>query len=218
MTDYLQQYKNYYRARAERYKNNPHYSRTYAAASALYQRIEACKRLEELKEVLVSEKENEKVAIALITDEQYCRLKHYQETGQEIKAAACRRIIEKAEKADNLPALLKYTSEESARLNLLITADSIAPIDDFRYAENLEIWEHAEVPENYKDLFAGFAEEERQNIRKTFKVTSEEMNKWVSGWEFDFSLLTKERHRRLLPYPDAEIEAKKELIIKLLKD
>lgn len=217
MIDYLQQYKDYYRVRAERYKNIPQYNRTYAASTALYQRIEACTCLNDFKEILVSDKENKLVTIATITDEQYCRLTHYEESGQEVKAASCRRIIEQAEKTDNLSELLKITGEESTRLNLLIIADSISPFDDFSYCENLEIWEQAEVPEAYKNLFARFADEEKQNIRNRFKLTTEEMNKWVPGWKFDFSLLTQKRHRRLLPYPDTEIDAKKEVVIKVLQ-
>ncbi len=204
MPNYLEDYKTYYRLRMQRYENNPDYKNSYESEKAIYEAIASCNVLEEFKNKPGNL--NEKNAVALIVDEYNIRLKHYNEIKEPIRAEGCIRIIEKAKTIDKVAELITMVGEEENKTMLAITADSISPFDDAGYLERIELGEKAEVPDKYKASYLQYANEEKQNLVNTYNNTEKNLNNWEPGWKFNFDRIWEERHRRLLPFPDATIQ------------
>lgn len=205
MVNYLEAYKEYYFLRMKQREGNADYSNTYAAEKNLFDIINSCATLEEFKDRLGNA--NEQVAMALVTDEQNIRLRHYEEIKETVKAACCRRILDKVKQCANVTELITMVNEEQNLLNIEITTDTIYPFADMLFLENIEIWEQAEIPAEYKERYAAYANEERASIKKAYVSIEKEMNNWQPGWKFNFERIDEERHRRLLPYSNEVIAA-----------
>lgn len=214
MIDYLQVYKQYYFVRMKRYEGNAGYVNTFAAEKSLFDIINTCKTLEGFKSKIGDA--NEQVAIALVTDQQQIRLKHYGEIKETIKAESCRSIIEKARLLNNSTDLISMVNEEQNAVNIAIATDIISPFDDMGYLENIEIWEQSEVPPAYKERFSTYANEQKAKLKNSYANMENEMNKWKPGWQFDFEKIDEERHCRLLPFSDEVILAQKKLTQQIL--
>ncbi|MEO7984590.1 MAG: hypothetical protein ABI688_10955 [Bacteroidota bacterium] len=205
MINYLEEYKNYYQLRMQRYEGNPDYSNSYESEKAIYEAIASCTLLEEFNDKLGNL--NEKNAVALVLDQYAIRLKHYEELQDPIRAAGCRRIIEKAREIDNASVLITMVNEEENKTSLAVTVDTINPFADFGFIERIQIWRDAEIPAKYKDRYGQYAEEEKQNLRDAYDETEKGIGNWHPGWKFDFERLKEEKHRRLLPFPDEVISS-----------
>jgi hypothetical protein len=205
MINYLEAYKQYYFLRMKQREGNVDYSNTYAAEKNLFDIINSCTALEEFRDKIGNA--NEQVAMALVADEQNIRLKHYEEIKETVKAACCRRILDKVKQCKNVSELLTMVNEEQNRSNIEIATDTVHPFIDMLYLENLEIWEEAEIPSGYKERYTAYADEEKANIKNAYATIEKEMNNWQPGWKFNFEKIDKERHRRLLPYSNEIIAA-----------
>ncbi len=200
MKDYLKLYQEYYNLRLKRYEGNEEYTNSYHSEKAIYEAIVSCSNLEEFKEKLGNL--NEENAVALMKDQYTIRHRHYEEINQPLKAASCKRILERAAQAANSTELMSIVYEEEHRLMLELTADSIHPFDDFTHLENMEVWGQADVPEKYKGQYQQFVQEEENRIRERYRMQQETLQKFVPGWKFSFEKVMEDRHRRLLPFPD----------------
>ena len=214
MINYLEAYKQYYLLRMKQREGNADYSNTYAAEKALFDIINSCTTLEAFKDKIGNT--NEEVAMVLVTDEQNIRLRHYGEIKETVKAACCRRILDKVKQCKNVSELVTMVNEEQNLSNIEITTDTIYPFADMLFLENMEIWEQAEVPAAYKERYAAYANEERANIEQAYTAIEKEMNNWQPGWKFNFEKIDEERHRRLLPYPNEVIAAQKQTTQQIL--
>jgi hypothetical protein len=214
MTNYLEAYKQYYLLRMKQREGNTDYSNTYAAEKQLFEIINSCATLEAFKDKIGNA--NEQVAMALVTDEQNIRLRHYEEIKETVKAACCRRILEKVKLCNNVSELISMVNEEQNLSNIEITTDTISPFADVLFLENLEIWEKAEIPAAYKEKYAAYANEESANIKNAYAAIEKEMNNWQPGWKFNFEKIDEERHRRLLPYSNEIVAAQIKLTQQIL--
>lgn len=205
MINYLEAYKQYYFLRMKQREGNVDYNNTYTAEKNLFDIISSCTKLEEFKDKIGNA--NEQVALALVTDEQNIRLRHYEEIKETVKAACCRRILDKVKKCNNVSEVISMVNEEQNLSNIEITTDTIYPFADMLFLENIEIWEQAEIPSEYKERYAAYANEERAGIKKAYASIEKEMNNWQPGWKFNFERIDEERHRRLLPYSNEVIAA-----------
>lgn len=214
MINYLEAYKQYYFLRMKQREGNEDYCNTYAAEKMLFDIINSCTTLEEFKDKIGSA--NEQVAMALVIDEQNIRLRHYEEIKETVKAACCRRILDKVKPCKHVSELITMVNEEQNLSNIEITTDTIYPFADMLFLENLEIWEQSEIPAAYKEKYAAYANEERTSIESAYAAIEKEMNNWQPGWKFSFEKIDKEKHRRLLPYSNEVIATQKQLTQKIL--
>lgn len=214
MTNYLEAYKQYYFLRMKQREGDAAYSNTYAAEKMLFDIINSCTTLEEFKDKIGNA--NEQVAMALVTDEQNIRLRHYEEIKETVRAACCQRILDKVKQCGNVSELITMVNEEQNLSNIEITTDTIYPFADMLFLENLEIWEQSEIPAAYKEKYAAYANEERANIKNAYAAIEKEMNNWQPGWKFSFEKIDEERHRRLLPYSNEVIATQKQLTQQIL--
>ena len=160
--------------------------------------------LEEFKDKLGNL--NDKNASALLIDEYNIRLRHYEDIKEPIKAEGCKRIIEKAAAIDNISELVTMVNEKENKTSIAITADTINPFNETGFLERIDIWATADVPDQYKDRYRQYAEEEKKNLIKAYEEIEKAISNFQTGWEFDFNRIKEERHRRLLPFPDEVIE------------
>jgi len=187
----------------KRYEGNEDYPNSFQSEKAIYEAIASCSVLEEFKDKLGNL--NGRNAVALVLDQYAIRLRHYEAIKEPIRAAGCRRILEKAKAIEDAASLITMINEEENKTSLAITADTINPFPDFGYTERIEIWEEAEVPARYKERYRQYAGEEQQNLRKAWAETEKAISNFQPGWTFDFARIPEERHRRLLPFPDEVI-------------
>lgn len=212
--DYLREYQDYYRLRMQRFEGNPDYARSYAAEKAVFEAIDSCHTLEEFKDK--SGDLNERCAVALVLDQYSIRLKHYEGMKETVRAAGCKRILEKAGQFTAVTDLITMVNEEENRTNLELTADTIHPFPDSGWLERREIWSEAEVPEKYKARYMQYAADEEKNLRHAYAEQEKQIRNWQPGWAFDFNRITEERHRRLLPLPEEELQQQIQLTQQLL--
>lgn len=214
MINYLEAYKQYYFLRMKQREGNADYNNTYSAEKTLFDIINSCSTLEEFKDKIGNA--NEQVAMALVTDEQNIRLRHYEEIKETVKATCCRRILEKVKQYSNVSELITMVNEEQNLSNIEITKDTIYPFADMLFLENLEIWEQSEIPTAYKERYAAYANEERTSIKNAYASIEKEMSNWQPGWKFSFEKINEERLRRLLPYSNEVIAAQKQITQQIL--
>ncbi len=84
MDQIFEDYKLYYKARMDKYENNPLYLYSYQSEKALSDAMQSCNQLADFKEKLGDL--NVKNAIALIKDQETARLAHYSNLREEKRA------------------------------------------------------------------------------------------------------------------------------------
>lgn len=207
MADYLQDYKDYYRVRAERYAHDPDYSESYAAEKNLYGAIDSCNELGEFKSKLGNL--NELCAVALTRDEYKIRQKHYIEIKETVRAKGPERIIEKAAGIQDVNSLITMVGEEENKNMIEISMDDTSFfMDCWNQLDEIEVYETAEVPDQYKAERKKFADEIRAKLKENYHDVTNERRKWQPDWQFNFDLIWEERHRRQIPYTDDQIKEK----------
>src|SRR5688572_8393116 len=121
MANYLQDYKDYYRVRADRYAHDADYNETYAAEKKLFDAIDSCAELAEFKGKLGNL--NELCAVALTRDEYKIRKNHYNDIKEIIRAKGPERIIEKAAGINEVNSLITMVGEEENKNMIEISMD-----------------------------------------------------------------------------------------------
>lgn len=204
MVDYLAEYKAYYTARAKRFENDADFPFTEKAENDLRDAMLSCNELGEFKVKLGNL--NDLCAVALVKDTNALRYRHYVALEEKIRALGPERIQEKADQYDNVMDLITMINEEENRNSLEIAADSTEPFEgNWFMLERLEVYENAIVPLRWKPKMAESAAEIRESLRENHATTTEDMQRWKTGWKLDLNLVWETRHRRRFPYPDEEI-------------
>ena len=205
MSDFLNDYKAYYKARAKRYERDIDYPLTAKAEADLCNAMVSCNDLPEFRNKLGNL--NDLVAVALTKDKYSIRYAHYLEIEEKIRALGPQRIIEKSDGKNNVMDLITMVNEEENINMVEIAMDDISPFSGHWFLlERVEAYERAEVPDKWKKDMEEFAEDGRKSMREGLTSTETEMNKWKVGWRFNPLLVSEERHRRKLPFPDTEID------------
>ena len=208
MTDFLNDYKNYYQARVTRFANDPDFPETFKAEQNLCNAILSCNQLEELREKMGNL--NNKVAVAQTIDKYNIRHNHYLEIKEIIRAKGPERIIAKAGNYEKVMDLITMVTEEENKNSVEITTDSIQPFDDWMLLERIEVYENAEVPEKYKSEMKESVEEMKKSVRESLERNETEYKKWVPSFQFNANLVFEERHRRTFPFKDGDVKARLE--------
>jgi len=201
----LEEYKAYYAVRAEKYAGNPNYALSYEAEKNLSSAMQGCQKLEDFKDALGNL--NELCATALIKDEAIMEREHFKKHQENIRIKASLETLEKADGCKDVMDLITMVNEVSNKVSLEITRDEANRqfIYDWDIMNNIEIYANAEVPDKYKPDMQRWANELRQILADRTRSTTEEMQKWGSGWKINPDLMMEYRHRRLLPYSDEHI-------------
>lgn len=205
MRNYLEEYKAYYRVRAKRYAGDPDFPFTAEAEQNLCDAMLGCNELIEFKQRLGNL--NDLCGVAYTKDTYALRLKHYREIEETIRALGPERIINKAGQFNNVFDLMTMIGEEENINSREISMDHISPFDgNWFLLERLEVYERAEIPSKWQPDVKEMASEIKKSLSESLRSTEADMQKWEPGWKLKLPLAWETRHRRKLPYPDAELK------------
>jgi len=205
MDELLQQYKDYYRVRAERFANNPNYSNSYQAESNLSAAMQSCNELIEFKDKIGNL--NELCAVALSKDEHQIEKKFYDKHQEVIRVLASKRIMEKIDTVDNVNDLVTLVMEEVNKNSLEISMDEYHREfqSDWKQMDDIEAYENAIVPDKYKSKMQATANETKHRLIQSVNDLEQEGQKFQPDWKYQPDKNTEHRHRRLVPYSDSHL-------------
>ena len=205
-SDYLQAYKNYYRVRAERFANNSNYPFSFEAESNLSAVMQSCNELIEFKDKIGNL--NERCATALIKDEYYLEKSFYEKHQEHIRILAAKRILDRVDNCSDSTELATLVIDEMNKNSLEISMDEYQREfqGDWFLMDRIEVYENAEVPNEYKAEFQSTANEIKASIIKSNEETEREALKFQSDYVMKPELNLQHRHRRLIPYSDEHLE------------
>jgi len=205
MSDLLEEYKEYYRVRADRYAGNANYKNSFAAEKNLSEAMQGCSVLEDFRDRIGNL--NELCAVALVKDKNIMENAFYKEFQEVVRAAVPERILEKADQFNEVFDLINMVNTEETRGMREISLDEANRI--FHYCwmllDRLEIYSEAVVPSGYESDMKKSAEYYADSIRETVRSMEEQMNLLDPAWRHNPDVITAYRHRRLLPYKDEHI-------------
>ncbi len=201
----FEEYKDYYHVRAERYANNPNYRNSYEAEKNLRDAFLSCTVMEEFRTKIGNL--NQKCATALTKDKYLMEQLFYKKLEETVRVNASNRILVKVDQYENVSDLITMVNEELNKNNIEISMDEANR--QFHYdwglIDNVEIYENAVVPNEYKHDMAESVNLFKESIRENVTRLEENNSHWQKGWKLTPDIITEHRHGRLLPYKDEHI-------------
>ena len=202
----------YYEARVKRLENNEHYTNSYASEKTLCDLVKTCNSVDELQtKVEEFTALTVKNAIALIKDQETYRTQVYDDCKETIRAQASATILAGIDARQSDLEVIDMVNKVHQQNNIDVTVDELVNMfySDFVAMENIEVYRDAEIPEEWKAQCAGYAKDTMESGKKLFhEVELPNARQWKAGWVLDYNLLKEERHRRLIPINDEELEKK----------
>jgi hypothetical protein len=201
----FEEYKAYYRTRAERFANNPNYKNSYEAEKNLADAFLSCTEMEEFRTKIGNL--NHKCANALTKDKYIMEQAFFNEYHEIIRVLAANRILGKVDNYENVSDLITMVTEELNKNNIEISMDEANRqlVHDWNQLDNIEIYENAEVPSEYKQEFQEYVDSTKKGINEGVASLEENNSHWQSGWRLNPNIVTEHRHRRLFPYKDEHL-------------
>ncbi len=204
----FEEYKEYYKARWMRVKDNPNYPFSAASEKKLYDTIDGCANGYEFRDRLGNL--NELNAVALTKDQYTMRLTHYQSLQEHIRALGPQRILQGCETVDNVNDVMTLAMNEENKNSIEIAMDeAVREFHDWHYLEQIEIGEQAEVPSKWKSDYQQHAQQAKQKLVESYNDAEKNNQPWEEGWHLNLDLIWEHRHRRLLPYPDEVVQKRR---------
>jgi len=210
MNENHRQYVKYYETRMNKYKGNENYPNSYESEKALYEAVSSSAEMIDFKHKLEGGNLAVKNAIALIKDKETLNNKHYNKLKEFVRAGSSKEILEKIESSGLTTDIdvANFVSDILQKYSLLISIDEMsinAFKSDINHLENIEVWEKAEIVDEFKEKVKGkWIQDSVEQGRKRWRdVVLPSNRQWAPDWNIDYNLIFgEERHRRKLPYPD----------------
>lgn len=206
MDDRHREYLEYYQSRMRKYQNHPLYTHSYQTEKELYEAIRDSASLEEFGERVKEGNLAVKNAIALVKDHETARMKFYRDIKENIRLKAPIKILELVDSVNSDMELVGMVGEIEAEVNKEIVIDLFTDYlyQDFSILEEIEVYQSAEVPSEWKqEINHDYPQELIRKGRKSWKEDLvPQARAWKPDWNFDLDLVWEERHRRKIPVPD----------------
>jgi hypothetical protein len=201
----LQEYKEYYAVRAQRYANNEKYRNSYEAEKKLSDAMQSCSTLDEFKTKMGNL--NQLCAVALVKDQNLMENAFYNEYKEIVRAAVSERILEKVDQYQEVMDLIQMTNAEETRGMREISCDEANRIFHYlwKMLDMYEVYSMAVVPSNYQNSMQEGAEEYKNSVTQGAVSTQEQMVHWDPNFKLNPDIVMEHRHRRLLPFTDEHI-------------
>lgn len=202
----LEEYKAYYKTRADRFKDNPNYKNSFIAEQDLSSAMQSCDELIEFKEKVGNK--NIKCGIALVQDKYEMRKQHYTDMQETIRLSVVNDVIESVVEAKTaMDVATKVTDVETkGMIKISMDESNREMLTDWYLLDRVEIYENAEVPDKYKSKLQDWATEIKDNLVKSNLSLEQNHNEWEAGWKHKPELILEHRHKRLFPYKPEHIE------------
>jgi DUF971 family protein len=203
--DLLAEYKAYYSARAEKYAGNPNYRHTYEAEKRLADAMLSCNALDEFRDKIGDL--NERCAVALTRDRYLMEKKHFDKHQETVRVKASDAILQKADNCKTAFEVISMVNEVMNKNMIEISMDEAHRqfIYDWEYVDLADIYEHAEVPAEYRNDMTRWAADTRKSIAEGIERATKSNRDFQPDWQIKPELMLEPRHRRLLPFSDEQI-------------
>ncbi|MEP6674167.1 MAG: hypothetical protein ABJA78_03405 [Ferruginibacter sp.] len=202
----------YYEARMKKREYDPFYNHSYLAEKAMYELVASCSSMEELQGQADQFKTlSVQNAVALVKDQERFRQKIYNDCKETIRAKAPAVILDQLDEMKSDADIVNMVNNVLQQNNIEVTVDQLMHIfySDFIALENIEVYQQAVVPEEWKTKIAQYEKDIFESGKKIWlEKELPEAGQWQQGWILDYALLKEERHRRLIPVNDEELEKK----------
>lgn len=201
----LNDYKSYYRTRANRFANDPDYPESYKAEKEMSDTLESCSQLEEFQEH--GQRLSQAAAKALIIDEYTLEKKYYDKHDEIVRAQAAEEILSKINNINDINEIFTLVSDVTTANSRAISLDeSHRQLQyDWDAVDDIWVYENAEVPSEYQSVMDDWAEDKRNSLRSGVEDMEKNNNEWQSGWRLQPEIILETRHVRLLPYKQEHI-------------
>lgn len=213
----LQDYKEYYAARAERYANNDNYKNSYQIENKISEAIQSSNSMEEFKIKLGNL--NELCAIALVKDEAIIEKDFFEKHKEEIRKLAPMRILKSLNEINNPIDLGIMITEETNKNSLEISSDEAHRqlIYDWHLVDDITIYENAEVPEKYKSGMREIVNSVKELLVSSIDDIEKTMQAWEDNWRVKPEINLEYRHKRLYPFKEEHIKEQIEKYKQIIK-
>ncbi|HMC99041.1 MAG TPA: hypothetical protein VKH37_02780, partial [Ferruginibacter sp.] len=144
-------------------------------------------------------------------DQENYRKKIFDESKEFIRAKAPAAILEKIDSMTSDMDLVNMINNVMQENSIEITVDQFTNFfyADFVAMENIEVYQQASVPEEWRATIDRYAADTLADGKKLWQEHQlPDARNWKPGWTFSYELLTEDRHRRLIPVNDEELEKK----------
>jgi len=158
----LEEYKDYYRVKAERYADNPNYKHSYEAEMKVSDAMQSCSVLEEFKDKLGNL--NEKCANAIIKDQYIMRRDFYEEMQEHVRILGPERILEKVDEIETSLDIAQMVVEESNKNSIEISMDESTLLSEWNLLDSIEVYGNAEVPSKYKSYMQEIVDDTKKSL------------------------------------------------------
>lgn len=201
MTDYLADYKEYYRARAARWADNPRYQRMYAAEQALSDAMDSCTELEQFRQRMGDL--NERCAVAWVMDKYSMEAALFAEIHEPVRAQVARQVLERAPACRTANQVNEVCAKAEMDWMIPISMDErVRGFADWKLLEDLEVEQRADIPSRWDADRRASIERDTRAVRDGYASDEEYAQPWQPGWRYDFEQVFQYRHRRLIPVHD----------------
>ncbi len=200
----LEEYKDYYRVKAERYADNPNYKHSYEAEMKVSDAMQSCSVLEEFKDKLGNL--NEKCANAIIKDQYIMRRDFYEEMQEHVRILGPERILEKVDEIETSLDIAQMVVEESNKNSIEISMDESTLLSEWNLLDSIEVYGNAEVPSKYKSYMQEIVDDTKKSLIRNVEGLEENNAPWQEGWRLNPELIWEHRHFRLSPYKREDME------------
>lgn len=218
MSDSLfEEYKAYYKLRANRYKDRPNYKHSYAAELDLSEAMQGCEQLGDFRHRIGNK--NIICGVALIQDKYGMRKQHYTEMQETIRLDVVNTVLETVLQVETAMDLATIVSTAETKGGVKISMDESNRVfhDEWDRIDLIEIYENAEIPFFYRRKVRKWADEERQKLNEKINTLESNNHHWQPGWKHTPGIVLEFRHKRLLPYSDKHIQEQLDKYRKIIK-
>lgn len=201
----LNDYKAYYKAKAERYAGNENYINSYNAEMRLSEAMQSCNELEEFRSKIGNL--NDQCSIALVKDESILEQKHYIKHQEIFRVKASQRVLEKIDSCSTSLDIATMVVEETNKTSVEISMDEAHRefISDWDMIDEISVYEKAVVPDNYKSKMMEIAADIKKSLNESVISLEKNNHEWQSNWKLVPDMNLEHRHLRLIPFSDEHI-------------
>jgi len=202
----------YYEARMKCRQNSAVYIHSYQSEKAIYDLVTSCANMEELQAKADQFRALAvKNAVALVKDQEIFRKKVYEDCKEFVRSEAPAMILEKIDAMSSDMEIVEMVNRVHQKNSIDITVDQLVGFfySDFIAMENIEVYQQASIPEEWKKECEGYAQDIMNSGKKIWQENQlPDARNWQPGWILNYDLLQEERHRRLISVNDIELEKK----------
>jgi hypothetical protein len=206
----LDEYRDYYRARAARFAARPEYPETAAAEASLEEAVEQSTSMADLQHRVLGAGLALECGKALARDQANARAALYARTQDDVRAQAPAEILGGLDAVGDAAALANLGAGASQRNAQAVTIDELTRLWSMSLTalENIETWQTARVPAKWRAELDGNVAEAVAAARQGWAQVLATGAQYQPGWRLHDDTARAPRHRRLVAMPDLAFEAR----------